>query len=69
VKRKASVGEKESAARWHPDFFERLKVCDPELSAAVDEMLERILWARLSKPPMRFQDTQATTDSSVRQAR
>ncbi|MCK6586235.1 MAG: ribbon-helix-helix protein, CopG family [Polyangiaceae bacterium] len=39
---------------WSPGFFEQLEQRDPEISAAVDELLDDVRRARRSKPARRL---------------
>lgn len=39
---------------WSPGFFERLSRIEPGLDAALDELVDSIKSARLSKPPIRL---------------
>lgn len=39
---------------WSPGFFEKLSRADPDLSVAVDEMLEHIVAHRTRKAPQRL---------------
>jgi predicted transcriptional regulator len=39
---------------WSPGFFERLSRAEPDLEAAVDEMLEGVLAHRTRKAPRRL---------------